>query len=98
MMMTYMSAVTGAPGGIGKCHSNVGYAFVSRLTPAYLFVLGLVEVSMRYLHNRSVFEPKFIDHINCDNYWWRNALYVNSLFPKKEMVSFRCVCVCVFDC
>ncbi|KAJ9582996.1 hypothetical protein L9F63_022654, partial [Diploptera punctata] len=67
-----------------KFFTLIFYRFI-RLTPAYLFVLGLVEVSMRYLHNRSVFEPKFIDHINCDNYWWRNALYLNSLFPKKEM-------------
>jgi hypothetical protein len=59
----------------------------SRLTPAYLFVLGLVEVAMRVLHNSSVFEPKVMDHVNCDNYWWRNALYINSLYPRSEMVS-----------
>lgn len=59
----------------------------SRLTPVYLFVLGLVEVAMRTLHNGSVFEPKVMDHLNCDNYWWRNALYINSLFPRREMVS-----------
>ncbi|XP_021923342.1 nose resistant to fluoxetine protein 6-like isoform X2 [Zootermopsis nevadensis] len=60
------------------------YRFV-RLTPAYLFVLGLVEVAMRALHNSSVFEPKIMDHLNCDNYWWRNALYINSLYPRREM-------------
>lgn len=58
-----------------------------RLTPAYLFVLGMVELSMRWIHNNSVFEPKILDHLNCDRYWWRNALYINSLFPKSDMVS-----------
>ena len=61
--------------------------FCSRLTPAYLYVLGLVEVTMRALHNYSVFEPRVMDHLNCDNYWWRNALYINSLYPRREMVS-----------
>jgi hypothetical protein len=62
-------------------------SFCSRLTPAYLFVLGLVEVTMRALHNDSVFEPTAMDHLNCENYWWRNALYINSLYPRREMVS-----------
>ena len=63
-------------------------SFCSRLTPAYLFVLGLVEVTMRALHNDSVFEPRVMDHLNCENYWWRNALYINSLYPRREMVSY----------
>ncbi|XP_066994974.2 nose resistant to fluoxetine protein 6 [Anabrus simplex] len=56
-----------------------------RLTPAYLFVLGLVEVTTRWVHNNSVFEPNIIDQHTCDKYWWRNALYINSLFPRSEM-------------
>ncbi|KAK3913371.1 Nose resistant to fluoxetine protein 6 [Frankliniella fusca] len=60
------------------------YRFV-RLTPAYLFVLGMVELSMRWIHNNSVFEPQILDHLNCDHYWWRNALFINSLFPRKDM-------------
>ena len=46
----------------------------------------MVELSMRWIHNNSVFEPKILDHLNCDRYWWRNALYINSLFPRKDMV------------
>ncbi|PNF32655.1 hypothetical protein B7P43_G15059 [Cryptotermes secundus] len=70
--------------GAVKFMTLLFYRFV-RLTPAYLFVLGLVEVAMRTLHNGSVFEPKVMDHLNCENYWWRNALYINSLFPRREM-------------
>lgn len=55
-----------------------------RLTPAYLFVLGVNEVVMRYLHDRSVFSPAIIDHVTCDAYWWRNILYINNFFPQAE--------------
>nr|XP_023029377.1 nose resistant to fluoxetine protein 6-like isoform X1 [Leptinotarsa decemlineata] len=55
-----------------------------RLTPAYLFVLGLNEIIMRYLHSTSVFSPAIIDHISCNNYWWRNALYINNFYPQHE--------------
>nr|CAI5848202.1 unnamed protein product [Callosobruchus analis] len=55
-----------------------------RLTPAYLFVLGLNEIIMRYLHSESVFSPAIIDHISCTSYWWRNILYINNFYPQKE--------------
>ncbi|KAG5878784.1 hypothetical protein JTB14_036333 [Gonioctena quinquepunctata] len=55
-----------------------------RLTPAYMFVLGLNEIIMRYLHSNSVFSPAIVDHISCDNYWWRNALYINNFYPQHE--------------
>ncbi|RZF46494.1 hypothetical protein LSTR_LSTR015018, partial [Laodelphax striatellus] len=56
-----------------------------RLTTPYLFVLGVVQISMKWFHYNSVFEPPAADHINCPNYWWRNLLYINTLFPVKDM-------------
>jgi hypothetical protein len=53
----------------------------------YLFVLGIVEVTMKWFYYNSVFEPPTADHVNCPTYWWRNALYINTLFPVKDMVS-----------
>lgn len=58
----------------------------SRLTAPYMFVLGMVEVSMKYFHSNSVFEPPTADHYNCPNYWWRNLLYINTWFPVEQMV------------
>lgn len=58
---------------------------ILRLTPAYLFVLGVNEVSMRYFYNNSVFEPGLYDHITCDNFWWRNALYINTWYSQREI-------------
>lgn len=58
---------------------------VVRLTPAYGFVIGLNEIALRYTHDKSVFEPAIFDHITCDKFWWRNLLYINNLFPQREM-------------
>jgi len=58
----------------------------SRLTAPYMFVLGVVEISMKYFHANSVFEPPTADHHNCPNYWWRNLLYINTWFPVEQMV------------
>ncbi|EFN65166.1 Nose resistant to fluoxetine protein 6 [Camponotus floridanus] len=57
----------------------------SRLTAPYMFVLGIVEISMKYFHTNSVFEPPTADHYNCPNYWWRNLLYINTWFPVEQM-------------
>lgn len=62
--------------------------FLTRLTPAYLFVLLMAGINMRWLRNMSVFEPLSQDQYNCDVYWWRNVFYINSLFPMKDMVSY----------
>ncbi|XP_063974681.1 nose resistant to fluoxetine protein 6-like isoform X2 [Diachasmimorpha longicaudata] len=60
------------------------YRFI-RLTPAYLFVLGMNEIAMKYTQARTVFSPAIIDHVTCEKFWWRNALYINSLYPRTEM-------------
>jgi hypothetical protein len=60
-----------------------------RLTVPYLFVLGVVEVTMMWFYYNSVFEPPTADHVSCPSYWWRNALYINTLFPVKDMVSLQ---------
>lgn len=59
------------------------YRFL-RLTPAYLFVIGVNELVLKYTHNNSVFSPAIYDHITCDKFWWRNALYINNFYPQRE--------------
>ncbi|XP_011054574.1 PREDICTED: nose resistant to fluoxetine protein 6-like isoform X1 [Acromyrmex echinatior] len=56
-----------------------------RLTTPYMFILGVVEISMKYFYTNSVFEPPTADHYNCPNYWWRNLLYINTWFPVDQM-------------
>ncbi|XP_001946627.2 nose resistant to fluoxetine protein 6 [Acyrthosiphon pisum] len=67
-----------------KFFKLLGYRFI-RLTPAYMIVLLMAEVSSRWLRNNSVFEPENNNHISCADYWWRNMLYINSLYPRNEM-------------
>lgn len=57
-----------------------------RLTPAYLYVLGMNEVAIKHARVRTVFSPAIIDDLTCEKFWWRNALYLNSLYPREEMV------------
>lgn len=71
--------------GFLKFLGFLGYRF-SRLTAPYMFVLGVTQISMKYFHANSVFEPPSADHENCPNYWWRNLLYINTLYPVDEMV------------
>ncbi|XP_050456322.1 nose resistant to fluoxetine protein 6-like [Cataglyphis hispanica] len=60
------------------------YRFV-RLTPAYLFVLGMNEIAIKHSLAKTVFSVGIIDHLTCEKFWWRNALYLNSLYPRTEM-------------
>ncbi|XP_045468559.1 nose resistant to fluoxetine protein 6 isoform X4 [Harmonia axyridis] len=62
----------------------VFYRFL-RLTVPYLVTLALVDISMKWFNYNSVFEPPTLDHVNCEKYWWRNILYINTLFPVEEM-------------
>lgn len=57
-----------------------------RLTAPYMFVLGVVQVTMKWFHSNSVFEPPTADHLNCPQYWWRNLLYINTMYPMDQMV------------
>ncbi|XP_066593755.1 nose resistant to fluoxetine protein 6-like isoform X2 [Prorops nasuta] len=77
----------GRPGfvaGTLKFLGFLAYRFC-RLTAPYMFVLGVVEITMKWFHANSVFEPPTADHENCPNYWWRNLLYINTLFPVDQM-------------
>lgn len=62
----------------------VGYRF-ARLTVPYMYCLFVVQVTMKYLDAFSIFEPPTMDHITCPKYWWRNLLYINTLFPVNQM-------------
>lgn len=78
------STLTALSNGTKKFFLLVTYRFL-RLTPAYLFVLGVNMCAMRYFYNNSVFEPGLQDHVTCDKFWWRNALYINTWYPQAEI-------------
>ncbi|KOB69714.1 Uncharacterized protein OBRU01_08210 [Operophtera brumata] len=70
--------------GILQFLGLMGYRF-ARLTAPYLFMLGVVEVIMKWFAHNAVFEPPAMDHETCPQYWWRNLLYINTLFPVEQM-------------
>ncbi|XP_045507641.1 nose resistant to fluoxetine protein 6-like isoform X2 [Colias croceus] len=70
--------------GLLQFFGLLGYRF-ARLTAPYLFMLGVVEVTMKWFAHNAVFEPPALDHETCPRYWWRNLLYINTLFPVDQM-------------
>ncbi|XP_051158664.1 nose resistant to fluoxetine protein 6-like [Leptopilina boulardi] len=61
----------------------MGYRYV-RLTPPYLLIIGLIQVSMKWYHDHTIIEFPTLDHETCEKFWWRNALYVNTYFNMNE--------------
>ncbi|XP_060810433.1 O-acyltransferase like protein [Amyelois transitella] len=70
--------------GVLQFMGLIAYRF-ARLTAPYLFMLGVVEVTMKWFDQNAVFEPPAADHETCPKYWWRNLLYINTLFPVDQM-------------
>lgn len=58
-----------------------------RLTPPYLLVIGLIQISMKWYHDHSIIELTSLDHQTCEKFWWRNALYLNTYFDMEDRVS-----------
>lgn len=47
-------------------------------------MLFAVTMSM-FLNDTSQFVPVENIEVNCKNYWWRNALLIQNLYPMSEM-------------
>ncbi|XP_047103492.1 O-acyltransferase like protein-like [Schistocerca piceifrons] len=82
--VTRLTRTTGIKSKILEYLGMLAYRY-GRLTVPYMFVLGVVEISMKWFYYNSVFEPPTMDHINCPKYWWRNALFINTFYPVQDM-------------
>ncbi|XP_017764757.1 PREDICTED: nose resistant to fluoxetine protein 6-like [Eufriesea mexicana] len=78
--------IRGCCGQIMQFLGMVWYRYF-RLTPVYLLVIGLIEVSMSWYYNHTVLDLYMLDYHNCRKFWWRNALYINTYFSMDE----RCI-------
>ncbi|XP_011881904.1 PREDICTED: nose resistant to fluoxetine protein 6-like [Vollenhovia emeryi] len=56
-----------------------------RLTPAYMMVLAISQLSSAWFNETSQFYVHERPHETCPKYWWRNLLYINNLFGLKTM-------------
>ncbi|KAG5347326.1 NRF6 protein, partial [Acromyrmex charruanus] len=59
-----------------------------RLTPAYIIMIGLTQLSSAWYDKNSPFYVEERPHETCAKYWWRNVLYINNLFGHKQMCLF----------
>ncbi|XP_036139608.1 nose resistant to fluoxetine protein 6-like [Monomorium pharaonis] len=56
-----------------------------RLTPAYMMVLGILQLSTAWFDKVSQIYMYERSHETCAKYWWRNLLYINNFFGVDAM-------------
>ncbi|XP_011860137.1 PREDICTED: nose resistant to fluoxetine protein 6-like [Vollenhovia emeryi] len=56
-----------------------------RLTPAYMIVIGLSQLSSDWFDKTSQFYMYERSHETCPKHLWINLLYINNLFPFNDM-------------
>ncbi|XP_026669929.1 nose resistant to fluoxetine protein 6 isoform X2 [Ceratina calcarata] len=78
--------IRGACGEVLQFLGMVWYRYF-RLTPVYLLVIGLIEVTSSWYYDHTMLDLYALDYQNCRKFWWRNALYINTYFAMDE----RCI-------
>uniref|UniRef100_A0A336N8P2 CSON009091 protein n=1 Tax=Culicoides sonorensis TaxID=179676 RepID=A0A336N8P2_CULSO len=84
---------------------------VTRILPVYIIIMLLTDVIASYLRDTSMFQLHEKDDFNCQNYWWRNILFIQNFYPNYDMclnwswtlaVDMQCFVLCtviyVFYC
>ncbi|XP_018314239.1 nose resistant to fluoxetine protein 6-like, partial [Mycetomoellerius zeteki] len=56
-----------------------------RLTPAYVMMIGIVQLNSVWYDKTSQFYVQERPHETCSKYWWRNVLYIHNLFGHNTM-------------
>lgn len=67
-------------------HIYMSKQFILRLTPAYMMMIGILQLNSVWYDKNSQFYPNYRSHEICTKYWWRNFLYINNLFDLDSMV------------
>lgn len=75
-------------GNIGKLYQFIGMIIYRyfRLTPPYLLVIGIIQISTKWNHDHYMIPLTTLEYQTCEKYWWRNALYINTYFNMDERV------------
>ncbi|XP_044001026.1 nose resistant to fluoxetine protein 6-like [Aphidius gifuensis] len=60
-----------------------------RLTPAYIMTIGLSLIVFSHFGKTTQFYVGEKIQDNCENYWWRNLLYINNFFKIDDMVNLN---------
>ncbi|XP_046830436.1 nose resistant to fluoxetine protein 6-like isoform X1 [Vespa crabro] len=57
-----------------------------RFTPSYMITMGIFEIISLWYSYTSQFYMTERSYDVCPKYWWRNILYIQNLFDRKNMV------------
>ncbi|XP_066994975.2 nose resistant to fluoxetine protein 6 [Anabrus simplex] len=58
---------------------------ILRLIPPYVVAMLAAQLSSTWFEHNSVLESPTRDSSNCPSFWWRNLLFLNTLFPVSDM-------------
>lgn len=58
------------------------------MAPVYFIIIGITGMIFGWYNANSSFVVAEDPYHNCNDYWWRNALFINNLYPWNELVIF----------
>ncbi|KAH0564236.1 hypothetical protein KQX54_010492 [Cotesia glomerata] len=58
---------------------------IIRMAPVYFVIIGITGMIFGWCNANSLFVIAEDPYHNCNDYWWRNALFINNLFPWNEL-------------
>ncbi|CAG5095629.1 Similar to nrf-6: Nose resistant to fluoxetine protein 6 (Caenorhabditis elegans) [Cotesia congregata] len=58
---------------------------IIRMAPVYFMIIGITGMIFGWYNANSSFVIAENPYHNCNKYWWRNALFINNLFPWNEL-------------
>lgn len=61
------------------------HTFRSRLSPLYLMITVIGELMTSYVVDKSKFWVHERSDLRCQQYWWRNVLYIQNLFDIDDL-------------
>uniref|UniRef100_A0ABK8FMC8 Nose resistant-to-fluoxetine protein N-terminal domain-containing protein n=2 Tax=Anopheles gambiae TaxID=7165 RepID=A0ABK8FMC8_ANOGA len=68
----------------GKLYGKMLLHRYLRLSPMYLFVTVLGELTHSYIVETSKFWVHERSDLGCQQYWWRNLFYIQNLYPVDD--------------
>lgn len=63
--------------------------FILRLTPAYMMMVGIIQLYTFWYDKASPFYTYVRLHETCAKYWWTNLLYISNFYDYNKMVWKR---------
>ncbi|EGI62963.1 Nose resistant to fluoxetine protein 6 [Acromyrmex echinatior] len=85
LVLTFVMMISGTIYDIFIYQIYLKTETVSKLTPAYIMMIGLAQLSSAWYDKNSQFYVEERPHETCAKYWWRNVLYIHNLFGYKTM-------------